>query len=121
MICHQTYNTKQNLGVQVPTKAILQKTVALFSDTNQPSNSSTPEGTTYTQHLHMATVAGVAVGAIGIVIMITTLLCIVRWKRLRRKPLNLWTVELRDDHENVNFSQVGALDSCCKISNQIDS
>ena len=44
-----------------------------------------------------------------IISLLTVILVIIfyaRWRRCSNKPFSFWTVQLRDDHENVNFSAI---------------
>jgi hypothetical protein len=59
------------------------------------------------RRLHIATWAGVVVGVVGLLIMLGTICFAVRWKRLaRRRPLQLWTIQLQNGDEHLNFSQL---------------
>jgi hypothetical protein len=49
----------------------------------------------------------VVVGALGLLIMLVTVCFVVRWKKLaRRRPLQLWTIQLQTGDERLNFAQL---------------
>ena len=79
----------------------------LVSDTSSSSDSKGSDGRPpHYQQLHIATIAGVVVGAVGLLVMFVSVCFIIRWKKLRRRPFHLWTIQLRADDDRVNFSQM---------------
>ena len=48
---------------------------------------------------------GLTLGIVTILILTTVILAFVKCRK-RKKPFNFWTVQLHDDHENVNFSSM---------------
>ena len=44
--------------------------------------------------------------SIGVVIVVMVVVCFARRSCWRKPPMQLWTVELKDDHENVSFNSM---------------
>ncbi|KAK2149022.1 hypothetical protein LSH36_471g03014 [Paralvinella palmiformis] len=51
-------------------------------------------------------IVAVSVTIIGILTVVIVIIFYARWRRCNNKPFSFWTVQLRDDHENVNFSAI---------------
>ncbi|KAK2184225.1 hypothetical protein NP493_276g02060 [Ridgeia piscesae] len=64
-----------------------------------------PAPASASSHHHTVVVVAVSVTVAALLLVIIVVLV---YKNYRRpsKPFNFWTVELRDDHENVNFSSL---------------
>ena len=54
---------------------------------------------------HSLTIIIGVCASIGVVILVLSI-CIARRSCWRKPPMQLWTVELKDDHENVSFNSM---------------
>ena len=55
-------------------------------------------------HRNLGAVVGGCVGVLLFVLLIVAVVVYRRWWRWRRRPLQFWTVQLKEDHERVSFS-----------------